>query len=333
MIALVSGARGFIGSHLVDRLRAAGAEVRTVARPLPSVDAYSSDAVWRGVTHVFHLAGLTRAVEPGALIDANVHFTERLAQAALQHARRAGTPVPHFVFVSSLAALGPATDASAPVTEVTAPAPVERYGTSKRQAESVLQRMTALPLTIVRPPAVYGPRDRDFLTVFRQVRFPLHLRAVPGWYQLTLTSVHDVVDALLAVARVAPHTHAQARAGYVVGGHDVRWEALYEQVTGAVHRVRGRGPRRSRGLTVPLPLLRTAGVLGATWGRFTARTPLATPDKITLGAQPYWLCRGDRLQQDTGWMPRVDLETGLAETAAWYADHGWLSASGVRSDR
>lgn len=322
MIALVSGARGFIGSHLVARLEADGVEVRRVQRPLPPPALYAQDPVWVGVTHVFHLAGRTRAPRAADLIVANVHGTEQLALAALRYADRTGAPVPRFVFVSSLAALGPAPAADAPLTGHHVPAPVEAYGHSKRVAEERLQELAALPLTIVRPPAVYGPRDRDFLAVFRQVRHRVQLRATPGWHRFTLTHVHDVVEALVRVAAAPP-----GGSGYLIGGDDVTWDAFYDQVAGAVAELAtvSRPSRRPAVVLLPPgPVLRTAGVLGAAWGRLTGRTPLATPDKITLGAQPYWVCRDDALQNDTGWRPSVPLIRGIRDTAAWYLQAGWL---------
>lgn len=291
-------------------------------RPLPPPELYAQDRVWAGVTHVFHLAGRTRAPRAADLIVANVHGTERLALAALRHADLSCSPVPRFVFVSSLAALGPASAADAPITGRQIPAPVEAYGHSKRVAEELLQGIAELPLTIIRPPAVYGPRDRDFLAVFRQVRHRVQLRATPGWHRFTLTHVHDVVEALVQAAAASPGGR-----GYLIGGDDVTWDAFYDQVTGAMAELATASRQLRRPalvLEAPAPVLRAAGVLGAAWGRLTGRTPLATPDKITLGAQPYWVCRDDALRHDTGWCPTVPLAAGLRETAAWYARAGWL---------
>ena len=141
-----------------------------------------------------------------------------------------------------------------------------------------------------------------------------------------MTSVHDVVDALLMLAHTESWPGAQARAGYMLGGHDVPWATLYDQVTAAVRSARGRGPRRSVALTVPTALLTGVGHAAAYWGRWTSRTPLVTPDKIALGTHPFWVSSGDRLRRDAGWVPRVHLEEGLAETARWYVRQGWLPA-------
>ncbi|MDQ8160306.1 MAG: NAD(P)-dependent oxidoreductase [Gemmatimonadota bacterium] len=328
MIALVTGASGFIGGHLVAALQAAGHEVRVVGRPLPPDALFHRAALWRGVTHVFHLAARTRAPHARAFHDANVTFTARLAHAALAQAALTQSRVPRFVFVSSLAAMGPAPAGDRPCTDADVPHPIEHYGRSKWAAEQLLQGLTDLPCTTLRLPAVYGPRDRDFLTLFRQVQRPLHWRATPGWHALTLAHVHDVVAALLVAAQ---HDATIGRT-YGVGGDDRTWDAVYDAVDDAVHetardtaRDTASAPRRrSRGVVVPAPLLTAVGIAGGMWARVTGNTPLASPDKIALGRAPWWLCRGDRFRADTGWSPQVPLAEGLRDTARWYRDHGWL---------
>lgn len=324
MIALVTGASGFIGGHLVAALQAAGHEVRVVGRPLPPDALFHRAALWRGVTHVFHLAARTRAPHAQAFHDANVTFTARLALAALAQAALAQTRAPRFLFVSSLAAMGPAPAGDRPRTDADVPGPIEHYGRSKWAAEQLLQGLTDLPCTTLRLPAVYGPRDRDLLTLFRQVQRPLHWRATPGWHALTIAHVHDVVAALLAAAQ---HEATIGRT-YGLGGDDRTWDALYDAVGDAVHETDcATAPvprRRSQGVVVPQPLLTAAGMAGGIWARVTGYTPLATPDKIALGRAPWWLCRGDRFSADTGWRPQVPLTDGLRATARWYRQHGWL---------
>ena len=318
MIALITGASGFIGSHLVETLRARRHEVRQLVRPLPPDGVFARDPIWHGVTHVFHLAARTRAPSAAAFHEANVRFTERLVAAAT-----AQPSPPHFVFVSSLAAAGPSPGWGTPRLETDASEPVESYGRSKRAAEQCLQRMAAesgtLPWTILRLPAVYGPRDRDFLTIFRQLRRPLHWRATPGWHGLTIAHVSDVITALLAAA---DHLSARSRL-YHLGGEDVTWDGLYDAVAMAFDASQ-HAAFWPVALPVPAPLLTLAGHAGGLWARLTGHVPLASPDKIVLGRQPWWLSSGQRLTADTGWTPAVPLVDGLRDTARWYRANGWL---------
>jgi len=319
MIALVTGASGFIGSHLVDRLRVGGTEVRVVTRPLPAPPAFEQSPLWEGVTHVFHLAARTRAPDAAAFHAANVQYTAQLLAGA-----RAQRQMPHVVFVSSLAAGGGAAGPTRPRTEADADAPVGVYGRSKHAAEQLVRQCEGMRWTIVRPPAVYGPRDRDFLALFRQLRWPLHLRVTPGWHALTLAHVDDVVSALLTVAQ---HPAAVGRV-YGLGGDDCRWDALYEAVQQALWATAPGTPagvrRRSRPVQVPDMLVTGAAHVGGLLGRVTGRVPLASPDKVLLGRTPWWLSSGEQLARDTGWRPIVGLDDGLRATAAWYRTQGWL---------
>lgn len=322
MIALVTGASGFIGSHLVQTLREAGHEVRTLPtalrRALPPDADFARDPIWDGVTHLFHLAARTRAPHRQAFHEANVVLTQRLVAAA-----RAQWQPPQVILVSSLAATGPAVAPDRPRTEDDAPSPIERYGRSKLAAERVLQDTVDLPWTIMRPPAVYGPNDRDFLTLFRQLQRPLHWRATPGWHALTLAHVTDVVGALLAVA----HEPRALGVTFHIGGDDCRWDALYEAIGDALHDLGASGTgtrRRSIGLPLPPPLLTLAGAAGGLWARVTGHVPLANPDKIALGRAPWWLSSGARLSATTGWTAQQALADGLRETARWYRTNRWL---------
>jgi len=326
MIAVVTGASGFIGSHLVESLRADGIEVRVLRRPssapssLPAgvtvhtVDLSAADAmeapVWRDATHVFHLAGRTRAVDPADFVRANVTGTSQLT--ALLARRR--TP-PRVVFVSSQAAAGPARSVDAPRKDADAAQPVDAYGRSKHDAESVV-RASGLPFVIMRPSAVYGPRDRDFLQVFRQVGNPVALQASPAWHRLSLIHVHDLVAALRTVAT---REEALGRTFFVEDGSPTTWGRVYDDI-GVVLR---RSPPR---LTVPAAVLRLAAIGSEFAAGLRGADPLLTRAKLDLARHPYWICAADALRAELGWQPRITQTHGWAETGAWYREARWIRA-------
>ncbi len=324
MIAVVTGASGFIGSNLVAALRLRGIEVRIVARPgsssvysdgvvvhqvdLRDATTTARSPVWDGATHVFHLAGLTRA-----MTQAEYHLANVVPAASLVHMASARREPPRIVHVSSLAAAGPA--ATRPLQDDDPPHPVELYGRSKLAAEDVLRAaMGRVPIVIVRPTAVYGPHDRDFLAVFRQLVQPVALHATPPHHRLSLVHVQDCVDALLVAAT---HDAAPGCTGFV-SAHDLTWGALYD----AVGRTVGRNPPQ---ITVPTSILRLGAFAGDSWATITraARPPMLCSGRLALSAPEAWTCQPSCFVS-LGWSPRVTLEEGLGATRDWYVAQGWL---------
>ena len=172
-IALITGASGFVGSHIVDHLHAKGYDIRVLARkggskpryinhlPVEYIagdfaDAASLTDAVRGVDYIFHSAGATAAKNRDGFFQGNQLATRNLLEGALRHAPN----LKRFVHVSSLAAVGSSSGAGSPVDEQTPFHPITAYGESKAAAEKeVMDRMKEIPATIVRPPVVYGPRD------------------------------------------------------------------------------------------------------------------------------------------------------------------------------
>ncbi len=334
MIAVVTGSTGFIGSHLVESLLAEGAEVRVIARPttvlprhsdrrvtafrldLSNSDVLRGSAVWDGATHCFHLAGVTKAHAARAFDDGNVVPLQRLLAALADRAE----PRPHLVLMSSQAAGGPAARADAPVRESDAPHPIEEYGRSKLRAELAAAAYDGrLPISIVRPCAVYGPRDRDFLEVFRHATGRIAWYALPRNHQFSLLHVADVVRGLLLAAR---RHDADLRMYYLAAEAPVHWRTLYR----AIARLSGTQPLE---VEIPLPIVRTAAVIADFVGGVTGRATLLNRHKVELGSAPLWLCDASRARQELGWRPEVVLESGIEATYSWYVKAGWLRRSGA----
>ncbi len=324
MIAVVTGASGFIGANLVDSLVADGVEVRVLRRPgvaqgpaprgttAHMVDLFAADArkasLWQGATHVFHLAARTRALNPADFAMDNVKPTARLAEVLAQL-----SSVPRLVFVSSQAAAGPARSAQAPVTDADDAQPVDAYGQSKFQAEAAV-RGAGLPAVIIRPSAVYGPRDRDFLQVFEQLRRPLALQASPSWHGLSLVHVHDVVAALrLAAVR----EEALGRSFFVEDGAPATWGSVYDEISAVLRR----SPPR---LTVPAAALWVAAIGSEFVAGLRGMDPLLTRAKLDLARHAYWLCAATGLTQTLGWRPLVTRADGWARTYEWYREAKWI---------
>jgi nucleoside-diphosphate-sugar epimerase len=311
-----------VGSHLAQALRARGdgvsalVRVRLRAGPLVALgchivegrleDAAALEALVAGADVVYHVAGLVAARREPEFLRVNRDGAAAVARASL----RAG--VGRFVLVSSLSATGPSRPGH-PVDEESGPGPVTAYGRSKRAGEEAA-RATAVPLTVLRPPAVYGPRDRAFLALFRTASHGFAPLLGDGTQELTLVHADDLARALVAAGTSRATLGRTYHAGH---GEAVTQRQLAKAVGRAVG-------RRVRCLALPGPLVR--GVLGLAGAatRAAGRAPLLDRDKANELLAPAWTCSSEALRRDAGWAAEIPLERGLAETARWYRETGWL---------
>jgi len=321
----VTGATGFVGGHLAERLCREGLRVVCLVRPtsrllwleglavetrLGSLDEPASlERAVADADYVFHVAGVTRARTQAAYMAANCEGTRRLVEAACRTGR-----VRRFVQVSSLAAVGPNPTAE-PLDEAAEPRPFPGYGASKLAGErAVLDAVDRLPVTVVRPPAVYGPRDENFVSLFR----PAHRRGLAPIVgspakQVTLVHVADLVECLWLAARA----DAAVGKAYFVGSGTHAWSEVIVALEAALG-------RRLRRVRVPTLLVRAAGWLGALRWAVTGKPQLITPRKVRDLLQPRWTCSWAKAERELGYRPSVSLERGMRETAEWYVEHGWL---------
>lgn len=332
MIAVVTGSSGFIGSHLVEALLARGATVRALVRPEssggardPRVTYHTADllddrsvresTVWIGATHVFHVAGVTKARTMAEFRYGNVVPTANIlaALAALDALR--GERIQRFVLVSSQAAAGPAMAADRPVREDEAARPVEKYGRSKLEAEqATLSRAESLPVTIVRPSAVYGPRDVDFLKIFKQATNRIAVFAAPAQQMMSIVHVRDLVRAIISAAE-SPQACGKI---YFAGSEaPVSWRMLYDMIAAL-------SSSTFRAVQLPQPLLKVAGRAGNALSFFTGRAVLLNTNKVSLSVPQWWVCDSTRAREELGWRPEIDLQDGLRDTYLWYRQSGWL---------
>jgi nucleoside-diphosphate-sugar epimerase len=337
MIAVVTGSSGFIGSHLVEALLARGATVRALARTdsptggrTTHVGYWTADLldsrsvrespVWEGATHVFHVGGVTKARTLHQFRDGNVVPTTNILAALAARGER----VERFVLVSSLAAAGPATAADRPVREDDTSRPIEAYGASKLEAElATRQAMATLPAVIVRPASVYGPRDVDFLNIFKQATGPLAVYAAHRNQLLSLVHVRDLVRALLAVAD-APA--AIGRTYHVADERPATWRELYASIAALA----GTNPME---VQLPGPLLTLAGQAGSLLSLVTGRAFLVNANKVALSRPRWWTCDSTRIRADLGWRAETPLQEGLRETYLWYLRAGWLPSRRTAAER
>ena len=325
MIAVVTGASGFIGRNLVGRLRDDGYEVRVLARTgggRPPADFQTTTLDLRdpqavracgaldGADAVFHLAAATRARSAAAFAEANVVPTRNLLEAVAARGKET-----RFVLVSSQAAAGPARSLDRPVVEEDAPHPVEDYGRSKLEAERIAASFgDRIPVTIARPCSVFGPHDRDFLRLFAMARRGVIVYPGVADHWMSLLHVADVVDGLVAASR---EPKAAGRT-YFLAAAPVQWRALGTAIANAA----GRAVRH---VNVPAPLVRLAARVGDVAGAFMLDTPLLNTNKVALTRDTFWVCSGARAEKELRWKTSRSLPDAARDTYLWYRESGWLS--------
>lgn len=321
MKALVTGGTGFVGSHLLEQLLRRGDEVRALVRSPAKARELGLDGVtWirgdlddrpaltaaaEGVDVVYHVAGLVAARNEAEFQRVNVEGTRQLLEAA--------TPFgPRMVFISSLAAGGPSVPGR-PLAGGEAPSPVSAYGRSKLAAEAVV-RSGQLPWTIVRPPAVYGPRDREMLRVFRAAQLGLAPVLGTGAQELSLVYGPDLAGAIIAAG-----TADQALGGIFYPAHP--------EVTTSerlVRRVAGHLGRAVRVFRIPEMVGRSALQVTGALARLADQATILNPDKANELFQAAWTVDPTPLTEATGWQATHGLDAGIAATVSWYRKAGWL---------
>jgi nucleoside-diphosphate-sugar epimerase len=317
---LVTGGTGFVGSHLLDRLSASGIPSRCLLRPTPQprrlpegVEPCFGDlATGSGLTEalrdvdtVFHLAGVTKALSASTYHMGNAEATRTLA-AALQ-----GRPI-RLVHVSSLAAMGPSVD-NKPIEEDDTPRPFTNYGKSKLEGERIARAMVP-DAVIVRPPVVYGPRDSALFAVLKSIArgFAVEIAGGDRWFSGIF--VKDLVEGLLAAARVGP---ARGRAYFLAHSKPFSWSEL----TCTAAKIMGRRPRVLR---VPSSIAWSVGFCAELWSHLTRNPGIISREKVAEACAKAWVCDTRRAAAELGFCAPTPLPTGLACTLAWYKEAGWL---------
>ena len=338
---LITGASGFVGSNLVAHMENAGWAVRCLARPTSRTKHLASHTVqWvvgsladrailkravSGTDVVFHLAGRLQALRYEDFHRDNVLGTRNVAEACADQTRP-----PVMVFVSSLAAGGPATEQT-PRVETDTDQPVSDYGRSKQAAEwAAATHASEVPLSVVRPPIVFGPADRTGLKLFRGVkRFHLHL--VPGLLCFPVSVVHvgDLCEALLRVGTGGRRIPSMADRDENASGGMANGTYYVTSERAIDYREMGELAARALGtstlvLSLPRFAFWTLGAMGETICQLVRRPHFVNLDKIREATASGWVCSDEKIRRELGYQPAASLAEQFAETARWYTEQHWL---------
>ncbi len=346
---LITGASGFVGSNLAAHLSGQGWNVNCLVRP--TSDTRRLHAIGREpvlgapktasrvelihgtlddeailmqsaaqVDVVFHLAGRLIALGLKEFIHDNVKGTRHVARAC-SHQKNP----PILIHVSSIAAGGPATDLN-PKTENDVNQPVSNYGRSKLAAEKSAARFAdRIPLSIVRPPIIFGPADRASLQIFLGIQ-RLHLHLVPGLGHFPVSAIHvtDLCNALCRVAQqgcrveISNNRPKKALGTYYVAAERTIQYAELGTMAAAALGTNALIPR------IPKMVLWLMGAVSTARSRLTRKPGYLNLDKIREATALGWVCSDEKIRQQLGYRPAATLEERFAQTAQWYRQEGWL---------
>lgn len=326
LIAL-TGATGFLGSHIADKLLSLGYTVRASVRPSSNhrwiagkdletmvVDLSNTDSCHRfleGTTGLIHCAGVVTATGDQQYRQANVQTTENLLDRAQAVWANQGNSSA-FVLISSMAAHGPA-GLDNPAVETNTPAPITAYGRSKLAAEeAVLRAEGNFRRTILRPPSLYGPRDPEFLPLFKAASMGITARLGRSMTGLSLVDGRDAASAAVALLECK-----QARGTFFVDDGKVGYN--WDELAAVLASVTG---KKIWTLPVPLVLLKMASAFIG--GRRSASSPVLNPDRMRDLESVGWVCDGSLLRQVTGWTAARDAANGFADTMKFFKEQDWL---------
>jgi nucleoside-diphosphate-sugar epimerase len=329
MKALVTGASGFIGSTLIKELNTIGWEAHALMRRTSNPaylkglqfiktegDLHNLESLKAAVAHVdcvFHLAGAVAAPNEAGYFKHNTEGTELLARAVAEVQPK----LKRFVYVSSLAAGGPSAYPDKPRTEKDIDAPVSAYGKSKLEAEATLSKFKNLfPVSIIRPPIVYGPKDKGvfiFVQTVARSLMPI-LSATNG--QKLYSSIHaqDLCLGLIAAAR----TETPSGEVFYLSSNTIN---SYEEIMTAIAHVLGKRPLR---FPVPKTVLRALASILTIASKITGYPFPLNNDKVNELLPDYWTCSNEKAKQVLGFSPRHEFASGIAETIEWYQQQGWI---------
>lgn len=322
---LITGASGFLGYHLVQSALEMGLDVSAGIRNssnikhlkafpvkyvypnFDNINSLENELDKQQYDYIIHAAGITKAKNEEDFNKVNARYTYNIAKAAAKMGA-----LKKIIFISSLAAVGPLGSMDEIISEQTTPQPVTIYGKSKLLAEQQLIAMD-LPWLILRPTAIYGPREKDIFILLRMIRNGLEPYIGKTPQQLSFIHVGDVADTTIN----ALFSRQEKNIYHLADGNSYnRYELA--GITKSVLK------KRTVKLHLPIGFVRSlAGVLEKSYDVFN-KVPALNKDKIQELTALNWNCSIHKATHELGFNPSYTLQEGLTQTLQWYKKHKWL---------
>jgi len=325
MKAFVTGATGFLGSHLVDLLLSEGHDVTCLVRRSSNLrwlqnkkvqcvegDLFPENAGLRGglqdADWCFHVAGLISSPDPQKYYQVNAGGTRHCLDACL----RAAPNLKRFVLVSSIAASGPSPNGKS-MDETMTPNPSTEYGKSKLEAEKIaLSYQSKLPISIIRPPAIYGPRDTMIFPVFKMARKGFFVVPSDKKILITMAYVEDVAGACFWAAQ---SERANGETYFIADGDSYRWHDIADTLANIFY-------RKVRKIPVFKSIMWPIAFAEEKRAQLFGKKPRLHRGQIRQFFRS-WCFNIDKIKK-AGFTPKFNLESGMKTTVAGYRQMGWL---------
>ncbi|MCP4440747.1 MAG: NAD(P)-dependent oxidoreductase [Aureispira sp.] len=324
-IAVVTGANGFVGSHMADFLLKKGYIVRCIIRKTSNTkwlddknvelyrcgltDVEELKKVVEDADYVYHIAGVVKAFAPEGFVRGNMNMTQNVLEACLT-----AKNLKRVMVTSSMAATGPAPKGGE-LDETSPLKPKEPYGTSKVAQEEVAKKyMDRMSVVIVRPPGVYGPRDTEIFAFFKAVNGGIKPKMGFGIKELSLVHVNDLVNGMYLA-----NTHKNGHNEIFFLGSEEKYN--WHQLGDLAAEVIG---KKAISVVIPKFLLYTIGAVGSLrekWFKSDVDLNWVRAKRIT---EPSWFCSSKKAVEQIGYKQQMAIRDGFEETVAWYREKEWL---------
>ncbi len=326
IISVVTGASGFVGSNLVDRLIAEGHHVKCILRkssskrwlegkPIEIIDCglFDKEAlknVLKDANYLFHIAGVVKSKNEEGYFKGNVETTRNLLDALCE----VNTSIKRVVITSSLTVCGPSLNGK-PCTEEMEEKPITTYGRSKLAQENLAKKyMDKLPITIIRPPAVFGPRDTEIYLVFKTYKAGLMTLVGFDKKELSLVYVDDLVNGIY-LASTSEKAIGQT---YFISAEEIN---TWPQVSGFIAKAFG---RKALNVRFPHWLVYTVAAFAQFFAMFSSQPATFNLEKARDFVQKAWTCDISKAKKDLGFRQSLSIEEAMIKTIDWYKEMKWL---------
>lgn len=326
IVSVVTGGSGFVGSHLVDLLISKGHKVKCIVRESSNLrwldnkpveifkcglfDKEALKDVLKDADYLFHVAGVVKAKKEEGYYKGNVETTRNL----LEVVSEVNPGIKRVLIVSSQTAAGPSKSLEA-MTEEDEPLPITTYGRSKLAQEKLAKSYTdKLPITIVRPPAVYGERDTEIYLIFKT--YKSGLMTMVGFNDKRVSLIH-VADLVKGIYLAATNENSVNQTYYLSSKEYYSWP----QVSKIIAEHMG---SKALHLRIPHPIVYTVAAVAQFFAMFSSKAATFNLEKARDFVQTYWTCDISKAEKELGYKQEVSLDQGMKRTIDWYREMKWL---------